>query len=108
MKDDSTYLLDFRKNKTSQFGEDGIIEKILDILPKEANPWCVEFGAWDGLFCSNTNSLITEEGFQAVLIEGDEKKIPDLEKTFDKFHDKVHLIHEWVDFDKNSIDEIFI
>lgn len=102
----STYLLDFKKNKTSQFGEDGIIEKILEILPKEEDPWCVEFGAWDGLFCSNTNSLITDKGFQAVLIEGDQKKIPDLKKTYEKFSDRVHILHKWVDFDRNSIDTL--
>lgn len=102
----STYLLDFRKNKTSQFGEDGIIEKVLEILPKENNPWCVEFGAWDGLFCSNTNQLITEKGFKAVLIEGDARKIPDLQRTFEDFSYNVNIFHRWVDFASNSIDKI--
>ena len=40
-------LAEFGKNITSQDGEDGIIEKILEVIGANTN-YCVEFGAWDG------------------------------------------------------------
>ncbi len=101
-----TYLLDSRKNICSQFGEDGILEKILEILPNESNPWCVEFGAWDGKFCMNTNNLICNKGFCGVMIEGDKNKIPDLKKTFKDYEDKVYIFHRWIDFEENSLDNV--
>ncbi len=50
----SNWLLDYGKNVYSQTGEDGVIEKILDILP-DRDSWCVEFGAWDGVHLSGPN-----------------------------------------------------
>nr|VFK56242.1 MAG: hypothetical protein BECKTUN1418F_GA0071002_10832 [Candidatus Kentron sp. TUN]VFK61659.1 MAG: hypothetical protein BECKTUN1418D_GA0071000_115613 [Candidatus Kentron sp. TUN]VFK62495.1 MAG: hypothetical protein BECKTUN1418E_GA0071001_10812 [Candidatus Kentron sp. TUN] len=70
MTRDPTWLLEYRRNVYSQTGEDGIIEKILDIIPRN-DKWCVEFGAWDGSFLSNTRHLIEHKGFSAVLIEAE-------------------------------------
>ena len=106
MKKDSNNLLDYRKNYTSQFGEDGIIEKIIDVLPNEKVRWCVEFGAWDGIFCSNTNKLITRDNFNAVLIEGDAQKVEELKNTFRDYSENVFIKHKWIDFEENSIDRI--
>jgi len=72
-------LVDYSTNKFSQFGEDGIIEKIFDIIGKENNI-CVEVGAWDGLHLSNTAHL-WKNGWSAILIECDEMKIPALIKN---------------------------
>ena len=58
-------------NVYSQFGEDGAIEAIFEKIGIE-NKWCVECGAGDGLFFSNTRRLI-EQGWKSVQIEGDEK-----------------------------------
>ena len=68
----------YKANTYSQFGEDGIIKEILFRLRNsgiELNNWACEFGAWDGLYLSNTARLILEEEFNAVLIEGDPKKL---------------------------------
>lgn len=67
---DSQWLLQYRKNMTSQLGEDGILEKVFEILP-DANRWCVEFGAGDGELFSNTHHLINHQGWSSVQIEGD-------------------------------------
>ena len=73
-------LSDFAANTYSQFGEDGIIahifEKIAEINPqtgKKSNPkLCVEFGAADGLTCSNTAKLWRDgQDWKALLIEAD-------------------------------------
>lgn len=56
------WLNEFASNVTSQFGEDGIIEKILEVIG-DANRWCVEFGASDGVYLSNTYNLIKNKGY---------------------------------------------
>ena len=61
------WLLDHRGNTYSQCGEDGVLRKVLSMLPNP-NRWCVEFGAADGRHLSNTRVLI-EDGYSAVLIE---------------------------------------
>lgn len=47
VKPESAYLLKFAKNVASQVGQDGIFEKMFEIIGIN-NRWCVEFGAWDG------------------------------------------------------------
>jgi hypothetical protein len=43
----SNYLSKFAENVTSQDGEYGIVQKILEIIGIR-NKWVVEIGAWDG------------------------------------------------------------
>ena len=71
-------LSQYRRNVTSQFGEDGIIEAIFEKLGIEKG-WCVEFGAWDGKLFSNTWNLWHNKGWNAVLIEGDPVRANELE-----------------------------
>lgn len=73
-------LKTYSKNVYSQFGEDGIIEEILNRIARVApvDHWCVEFGAWDGIYLSNTCNLIRNKGYKAVLIEGNPAKYRDL------------------------------
>lgn len=56
-------------NSYSQDGEDGVLQAIFSLI-SPANKWCLECGAADGLFFSNTRRLI-EEGWKAILIEAD-------------------------------------
>jgi hypothetical protein len=73
-------LTTFAANVHSQNGEDGIIQEILTRLGRQRplDKWCVEIGAWDGFFLSNTCKLITEQGYSAVLIEGDPVRFREL------------------------------
>jgi hypothetical protein len=77
----STWLQDYKRNVYSQTGEDGIIEKILEIIPNK-DKWCVEFGAWDGFYSSNTAYLIQDKDYHAVLIEANSGKFNQLQKNF--------------------------
>lgn len=77
----NTWLLDFQRNKYSQTGEDGVIEKALEIIP-QSDKWCVEFGVWDGLFASNTRNLIENHGYSAVLIEAAPSKFLTLKENY--------------------------
>ena len=93
-------LHDFAKNVTSQYGEDGIIEKVLETVTDNDN-WCVEFGAWDGKLFSNTYNLINNKDYSAVLIEADSRKFRDLLTTYKK-NSKVIPLNAFVGFEKES------
>jgi hypothetical protein len=69
-------LSTFAGDVHSQFGEDGIIAEILDRIAVTIEPtrWCVEFGAADGVWLSNTCNLIRERNYRAVLIEADSER----------------------------------
>jgi hypothetical protein len=97
---DPCWLLDHAKSHYSQTGEDGILEKILELLP-ERDEWCVEFGAWDGEYLSNTYHFVKNHGFSAVLIEGDPKKARALAKKF-KDNSKIHCKSEYVGWTAGS------
>lgn len=75
-------LKSHERNIHSQGGEDGIIERIFATLGLERGT-AVEFGAWDGVHLSNTAHL-REQGWRAVLIEGDAAKIPHLRRLADE------------------------
>ncbi|HKR03101.1 MAG TPA: hypothetical protein VJY62_00590, partial [Bacteroidia bacterium] len=102
-----TDLRKYAHSVTSQFGEDGIIEEIFNIIPKShQNHWCIEFGAWDGKFMSNTWNLIQHKNWSGVLVEGSKQKFNDLKNTY-KGNSKVELINRLVDFEgKNSLESI--
>lgn len=63
-------------NVYSQFCEDSLIEAIFRRIGT-ANQWCLEVGAADGLFFSNTRLLINQ-GWTGILIESDPDAARDL------------------------------
>jgi hypothetical protein len=105
MEKQSEWLLQFKDDIHSQSGEDGIIKKILEVL-QEKDRWCVEFGAWDGIYLSNTRNLIERLGYSAILIEGSERKYEALKENCAEYNN-VTAINQFVGFsDKNNLDEI--
>ena len=76
----------FKYNIYSQNGEDGIIQELILRLEGKISkePWCVEFGAWDGIHMSNTFNLV-ENGWNAFYIEGNRERYSQLKKTCKKF-----------------------
>ena len=95
----------YAKNIYSQNGEDGIIEELLDRLNIN-DGWVCEFGAWDGIYFSNTYNLL-KQNFNAVYIEGDKEKYKDLLKTAKK-HENIIPINAFVDHNdsENSLDNL--
>jgi len=71
----------YARNATSQGGEDGILERIFELVPG-TDRWCCEFGAWDGRKYSNTYQLIAHNGWLGVLIEADPVKYEHLMRTY--------------------------
>lgn len=99
------WLAQYKRDVTSQTGEDGILEKIFEIL-KIKKGWCVEFGAWDGKLYSNTYNLIANHGWSAVLIEGDKKRFAELKQTYAS-NINVHCLHRFVGIDPpDNLDSI--
>src|SRR5262245_57235256 len=101
----STWLLDFKSNVYSQTGEDGIIQKALAILP-ETDKWCVEFGANDGEYFSNSRNLIDKFSYSAVLIECCKNAFRTLHQRFAS-NQKVITINQSVGLnEENKLDSI--
>ena len=99
-------LNEYAEKKYSQFGEDGILNEIINRIDNnKLDKWCVEFGAKDGILDSNTYNLIKNHSYNAVLIESDLKYFKKLEKNF--ISKKIIKINKFVSFDGiNSLDNI--
>lgn len=100
MKKKPAWLLDYRADTFSQAGEDGVIGKVLEIIP-ENDFWCVEFGAWDGVHFSNTRHLIVDKDYRAVLIEGDQKKFTELQENYSQYLNVIS-INKFVGFKQSD------
>jgi hypothetical protein len=98
-------LRKYENNITSQFGEDGLIEEIFIRIGIESRI-CVEFGAWDGKYLSNTWNLWHEKGWKAILIEGDEYKTNLLRNNVTAFPE-VTIHRAYIsDEGENSLDQV--
>lgn len=75
----------YAKNITSQNGEDGILNYILnriESIPKV----CVDIGAWDGKNLSNIYSLWHDEGWSGILIEANKKRCEQILKNYSDYN----------------------
>lgn len=100
----SVPALAFRSNKYSQNGEDGIFAEVLRRMNIDSG-WVCEFGAWDGIYCSNTFSLV-EKGYNAVYIEGCEDYYKNLLTTCEAYP-SIIPINKMVDYEgENTLDAI--
>jgi hypothetical protein len=98
-------LLAYAKDVTSQFGEDGIIARLVELIqPRER--FCVEFGAWDGKYHSNCHELLATSDWQGLMIEGNPEKYRELVHTFTG-NDRVGTLNRFVSFEgANSLGAI--
>lgn len=92
-------------NLFTQNGEDGIIEEIFSRIGYRSKI-VVEFGAGDGIGLSNSRRLILNEGFSAVLIEGNEQRYLKGIETY-KDNLQVKFINGYVTFEgQNTLENI--
>jgi len=95
----------YRRSVTSQWGEDGIVEEIFKRIGTQ-NKFCIEFGAWDGKYLSNTWVLWHDREWSAILIEGDEERIASLESNT-RGYERVTVYRKYVSLDgPTSLDSI--
>lgn len=92
-------IRNYDKKIWSQRGEDGMIEKIFEVLQINKGH-AVELGAWDGKYLSNVYNLITK-GWDATLIECDEEKYEELSENMKNF-DGVTTIKQKVTLEKGE------
>lgn len=105
MTQEKSNPINFRKIVTSQWGDDGVIEEIFKRIGTE-NTFCVEFGAWDGKYLSNTWDLWHNQNWSAILIEGDAEREKALAQSIHNFP-KVTSNHSLVTAQgENSLDHI--
>lgn len=97
-------LRDFAFNHFSQFGEDGIVKKIFEVIGVTSK-LCLEVGAWDGVFLSNVAYLWKFQGWKAILIEGEKSKLAVLKKNIAGYN--CIAVEQYIgNKDNNSIDSI--
>lgn len=97
-------LRDFAFNHFSQFGEDGIVKKIFEVIGVTSK-LCLEVGAWDGIFLSNVACLWKFQGWKAILIEGEKSKLEVLKKNIAGYN--CIAVNQYIgNKDNNSIDSI--
>jgi hypothetical protein len=104
----NNWLEDHTEKVHSMREEDGRIKKILEVISQkeELNKWCVEFGAWDGKYLSNTFNLIENSNYSAVLIEGSSEKFIDLKSNFGT-QENIHVLNDFVGFEeKDGLDTL--
>lgn len=99
------WLLAYTHNVKSQYGEDGIIAKIFEIIGEESR-WAVELGALNGYHDSNTWHLIKDCGWNAVLLEADRTYFERLVEEYKEI-DRVVCLNSFVSFEwSQSLDTI--
>jgi|6_EtaG_2_1085325.scaffolds.fasta_scaffold08071_4 hypothetical protein len=94
-------LLNYRCNVHSQNGEDGVIEKLFEILQINSGYVC-EFGAYDGVHLSNTYNIFKHnKNFTPILIEGKKDACENINKNLKDIENKI-IINEFVSADSQS------
>jgi glycosyltransferase involved in cell wall biosynthesis len=102
----SSDLLQYRHSTTSEHGEEGIINRIFEIIGEQSK-WCVDLGALNGVHGSNVRTLIQQKGWSGVLIEADLTQFEKLEKEYAAFPN-AHCINAFVSFEgEQSLDVLF-
>ena len=98
-------LSKYERKITQPFGivEEGVIEEIFNRI-KPQNKFCIEFGAGDGFNFSFTRNLIEKHGWNALLIEADDKLFENLINYYSK-NKKVKTVKSMVT--KENITAIF-
>jgi hypothetical protein len=95
----------YARNVTSQDGEDGIIERIFEIIGTK-NKWCLELGALNGTHDSNTWHLVHDLGWNALLIEADITYFTKLAALY-AGNPRVYAINAFVSFEgEHSLDAL--
>jgi hypothetical protein len=102
----SDWLLSFGQSIKAQHGEDGIVDKIFEIIGSKSR-FCVELGALAGGQGNNTWHLIKDLKWNAVLIEADPTYFIELQKEY-KDHKNVTCVNAFISFEgPNSLDSVF-
>lgn len=96
-------LIKYKHNIYSQCGQDGVLRRAIDLMGIEEG-YCVEFGAWDGEWLSNTRNLLRYHNWKGCLIEQDPQRFLQLQSLYQSDAD-VTTLNRTVEADGlNSLD----
>lgn len=99
-------LLAYGSNVTSEYGEDGVLKRIFEIIGTGSRS-CVELGALNGVHGSNVWQLVKNEGWNCVLIEADKTYFERLQREFADTP-VAECVNAFVSFEgPQSLDNIF-
>ncbi len=105
--DEKPRLKDYAGSVYSQNGEDGIIQKIFEIIGITSRR-CLEVGGGDGPYGSNIARLWRECGWKGVLIEADPFRLSTLESSLEGYPNCT-LVKSYIEKDESlglTIDSI--
>ena len=108
MNETTFNLSQFRTNNFSQNGEDGVIEKLFEILEINSG-YLVEFGAWNGVHLSNTRHHYAkpDNKFKTVLIESSPDRFSELTANVPWNDNNILLNLEVKKEGESSLNQIF-
>lgn len=107
IRSDKLKLSHYKSDKYSQFGEDGVIEKIFEIIGTTSKI-CLEVGGGDGPGGSNIAHLWKDLGWRGILIEADPHRLKTLEPSI-KDYKNCTLVKSYIEKDESlgaTIDSI--
>lgn len=97
----------YRKNYFSQCGEDGIIEKLFEILNIKEG-WIVEFGCSDGMLFSNSrHHYLKNKNHNLLLIDKDHELYAKAIKNYIGYNNVFVLNEEITENGRSSLNNIF-
>jgi hypothetical protein len=91
---DPVDLFKFEDKVFSQGGEDGVLDKIFEVIPPTRR-FVVEFGCSDGVTYSNSRNLIVNHGWSGLLMDGDHAAIEKARKAYANYP-SVNVAEEWI------------
>lgn len=98
---------EYFKTVLSQYGEDGILEEILERI-NCTNNYYVEFGAGDGRTISNTAYLRENKNWTGLLLEGDKNLVDSVDNNSINLHNEMIFSDNINDlFDKYRVPKNF-
>ncbi len=101
---DCNWLNGYARNVASQDGQDGVLEKIFEVI-KPVSKIAVEFGGFDGKTMSNTWRLIAEEGWSGILAEANVERCKQIKINHP--YERVTALNHFITWNgENSFDNV--
>ncbi len=98
-------LSKYAENKYSRYGEDGMIEKIISLIPANTHLF-VDVGAGDGAAYSKSKNMITNHGWNGFLLENDPVMREQLQSANSASRNVKVISQEYGLADQQALDEI--
>ncbi|MCX7900161.1 MAG: hypothetical protein N2444_08795, partial [Methylocystis sp.] len=97
---DCNWLNAHARNVASQAGQDGILQKIFEIIPPTSR-FCVEFGGFDGKTMSNIWRLIAEDGWSGIFAEANAERCKAIKQNHP--YDRVTALNQFITWDGDCL-----